>query len=315
MKKKNIFLGNEICCGTYGFLNTVSDKEIDYKLFEATSSVPFGIRHQKEKDYSRLLTTYCNPDIGIERAVKLWGYRQNKKIFTDSGETAAYILDESSANRCLVGPVDMGRLEYLPVSNLYINMDHYIVIYQKGGKLLCMDSEGVIARKISEKDMKKWLCPSKLPEAGGHITVRTFEKIKGCDKYKREKSAVLNSLEWIQRNMEEAKGDASIEECFRWLEDKPEKYWNLPFLYDISYLIQRKLLQIYWCECVWDFKAVLEKVLTMMKNIIEEQIMLLQILFRNIQQKKDLGLCGREIQSLADAEKNLAEQLCNIKNE
>ena len=64
MRERNVFLGNEICCGTYAFLNTVQDREIDCKIYEITSSVPFGIRHRKERDYSRLLTTYCDPNVG-----------------------------------------------------------------------------------------------------------------------------------------------------------------------------------------------------------------------------------------------------------
>lgn len=285
MKRDDIYWGNEICCATYGFLNAVQDREIDYKLFELTTTVPFGIKHQREKDFSRLLTTYCDPNIGMDRAIGLWGYRQEKKLFVDSKEAAKYIAEKSKTSRCLVGPIDMGRLNYLMLSNLYINMDHYVTVYQIEGQMFCMDSEGILVRKITEEEMQVWFQVNELPEAKGCIAVRSFEKVAEGAKVLREEEDVKSFNDWIRKNLIEAKGRLAIEQCFQWLLENPMDRWKLSFLYDISYLIQRKILQIYWTRYAVKFFIRKEDRICEIKETIQEQIQILQMMFKLLQRE------------------------------
>ena len=284
MMEEMIFFGNEICCGTYAFLNTIQEDTIDYKLFEITTTVPFGIKHQREMDFSRLLTTFCDPNEGVDKAAALWGYRQEKKIFEDEREAAAYIGEESYRHRCMVGPLDMGKLEYLLIPNLYTNMDHYITVFREGGELFCVDSEGIPARRISLEELKTWMCVKKLPEAKGHIAVRTFEREEGFVREKRDEQVLLRSISAIAGNIrkaEEAKqGSRAVKACWDWLGEQPMNRWRLSFLYDISFLIQRKFLQNYWKKLLWKFDILKKGTIYEIGDIVERQIDLLSDMFR-----------------------------------
>lgn len=308
MREKTIFLGNEICCGTYAFLNTVQDKDIDYKTFEITSTVPFGIRHREEKDYSRLLTTYCDPNIGLDRAAGLWGYRQHKEMFRNSNAAAEYILKKSKTDRCLIGPLDMGRLGYLVLPNLYVNMDHYITIFQLDERLFCMDSEGIPIRHINREELESWILVNGLPEAEGWISVRSYEKTEFVSGDERETKAVRDSFELIAKNFtgarESGQGNYAIEKCWHWLKEQPVMRWRLSFLYDIAYLIQRKILQQYWCGLVdtkhltggdWILKA---------ERMIEEQIHILGNMFYVLQWEN--MIYEGDFHKLAELEGNLS---------
>lgn len=311
MREKTIFLGNEICCGTYAFLNTVQDKEIDYKAFEITSTVPFGIRHREEKDYSRLLTTYCDPNIGLDRAAGLWGYKQHKEMFRNSKEAADYIAERSKTDRCLIGPLDMGRLGYLVLPNLYANMDHYITIFQKEKMLFCMDSEGISIRHTNREELESWMLVTELPEAEGWISVRSYEKTEFAPGDERKKKAVRDSFELIVKNFtgarESGQGNYAIEKCWYFLKEQPMMRWRLSFLYDISYLSQRKILQQYWCGLAdaahlagggWTRKA---------ERMIEEQIHILGNMFYALQWENVIYEC--DFHKLARLEENLSETI------
>lgn len=304
MRRNSIFWGNEICCAAYAFVNAVQEKGIDYKLFEAVSSVPFGIKHQRENDFSRLLTTYCDPNIGIERAAGLWGYKVEKEFFTDERDVAEYVAEKSKTERCVVGPINMGNLDYLIMPNLYANMDHYITVYQEKGHMYCMDSEGIVARKISKEEMQRWFCITDLPEAGGYVVVRNFKKMAVEETKFLEEGAVKGSVKWIQKNLVKAQGSRQIEQCMQWLAKNPLNKWKLSFLYDISYLVQRKILQIYWSGYAMQFSVIKEEVESAIKETVEKQILLLGKIFNGIQ--KENYVCESMFYELSELEKQFS---------
>ena len=311
MKKTNIFLGNEICCGTYAFLNTVQDAGIDYKLFEITSTVPFGISHRKEEDYSRLLTTYCDPNIGLDRAAEFWSYKQEKETFYNSKEAEKYILDITKTNRCLVGPLDMEKLGYLILPNLYANMDHYITIFRQSGELFCMDSEAIPVKRITRKELGRWLEVGNLPEAKGQINVRSYTK-SGCYSEKsRKKNAISHSFKLIIKNLTESsekrQGNYAIENCWQWLKEKPVEKWRLPFLYDVSFLIQRKMLQEYWQKLACELHLLNKDAAHEMESIIQKQIDVLGEMFHALQCERTIH--EQDFSKLAELERNLIKQV------
>ena len=61
------FYGNEICCCSYACLNAI-EEDIDVQLFEISTSAPFGVRHYRESHFDRLLTTFCDPNQGVDAA-------------------------------------------------------------------------------------------------------------------------------------------------------------------------------------------------------------------------------------------------------
>lgn len=309
MIKTDTFLGNEVCCGSYAFINTVQDAGINPKIFEITMAVPFGISHRQEKDFSRLLTTYCDPHKGMDWAARLWGYCPETMRFRGIDEAAEYIFEKSRNSRCLVGPLDMGRLDYLIMPHLYRNMDHYITIFQDEGQMFCMDSEGIPVRRIKKEELREWLLVGNLPEANGNIHVRSFERIRFCADEIRREEAIRNSLPAIINNMAESaecgQGYHALENCWNYLAGVSVERWKLSFLYDISFLVQRKMLQQYWKEladsvCLLDGNAILE-----IEVIVQKQLEVLGSIFHGLQSE---GNIYREhFQELGKLEKQLAE--------
>lgn len=237
------FYGNEICCGSYACLNAIKDESISLKLFELSTSVPFGVKHMEDGTFDRLLTTFCDPNTGIDRALPLWGYEQRKKEFSDVEEMLAYLKNELLLRPVVLGPLDMGYLNYLPVAHLYRRMDHYILLEDAlDGKVSCIDSEGMYGYRMDYEELRSYINVEKLLEASGKICVRSFEK--------RADFNITNiygrSLQYAWKNMQEAEdmgqGSKAYLNCFRYLADQNINLWKLPLLYDINYLIQRKTL-------------------------------------------------------------------------
>ena len=303
MRKDPVFCGNEICCAAYAFVNTVQDASIDYRLFELTSSVPFGVKHQREPDFSRLLTTFCDLNIGVERGAQLWGYRQKKENFTEGREAACYIAEESRERGCLVGPVDMGRLGYLMLPALYTNMDHYLAVHQRDGQIFLMDSEGILTRQITKEEMCHWFDAGNLPEARGCLSVRSFEKKEKMTGRLREEAAIKGSVRWIQNNMQKAKGGQAVIQCCEWLTEQSPARWKLSFLYDLSYLMQRKILQADWFLHAERFSVCKEKESSVNRELVQEQICLLQWIFRLLQKENSVDI--ERFYRLAELEERL----------
>lgn len=307
MTRTDTFFGNEVCCGSYAFINTVQDEGIDPKIFEITTTVPFGICHRQESDFSRLLTTYCDPNKGLGRAAELWGYRQKKRVFRENDEAAEYIVKESRNYHCLAGPLDMGRLKYLVMPHLYANMDHYITIFQDDGNLYCMDSEGIPARRITKKELKDWLFVGSLPEAEGNIHVRSFERVDFCSDEIRREGAVKNSFDAAIKNMvgsaEHGQGYHAVENCWNYLKDMPVERWKLSFLYDISFLVQRKMLQQYWKELADSFCLLGRNAAQEIEDIVQKQLEVLGRIFHRLQSEGNIY--WKHFHELAKLEKQL----------
>ena len=239
----NEFYGNEICCGSYACLNAIKDEQISSKMFELSTSVPFGVKHIEDGTFDRLLTTYCDPNIGIDKAIPLWGYEQRKKEFSDKNEVLDYLKEELMLRPVVLGPLDMGYLNYLPAAHLYRRMDHYILLEGTwNGKVRCIDSEGIFGYQMAYKELLSYLNVEKLLEASGKICVRSFRKKVDFDIME----VLRKTLQYAWENMREAEnmgqGSEAYQACFRYLADQNINLWQLPLLYDVNYLIQRKLL-------------------------------------------------------------------------
>lgn len=241
---KNEFLGNEICCGSYACLNAIKNPDIPLKLFEISTSVPFGVKHIKNEFFDHLLTTYCDPNIGIDKAVPLWGYKQKKELFLNKEEAFGYLKKEVSRNPVVLGPIDMGCLYYLPVSYMYRRMDHYIVLLEKKGKICCEDSEGIFGIELTDEQILSLISVDKLLESGGLISVRSFYQIKDFNMNEILEQSMLYALENLNNAEKEGQGSGAFLDCYDYLENQDIRLWKLPLLYDINYLIQRKLLFI-----------------------------------------------------------------------
>ena len=99
------------------------------EIFALTTSVPFGIRCVEMKS-QRLLTTFRNPNIGLGTMMRDWGIlyeniesSSKRKIF----EKLYWDLEQGKRG-IIIGPLNMGKLFYIPLCTVFEGVGHYIMI-------------------------------------------------------------------------------------------------------------------------------------------------------------------------------------------
>lgn len=235
------FYGNEICCGSYACLNAIRDEKIDVQLFEISTSVPFGIRHCKDIHFDRLLTTYCDPNQGLDQALDLWGYNLKKYSAVTSEEAVDILKRVLKCSEAVIGPVDMGSLHYQVFPGLLKRMDHYVLVREwSEEEVLCIDSEGICGRVLSYKELQKCISVKEVPEARGAIWIRMITKREDWQLGRILNRSYKAALQNLKSAEADSQGSKAIENCYEFLEDSDIYQWKLPFLYDLEYLVQRK---------------------------------------------------------------------------
>lgn len=241
------FYGNKICCGSYACLNAMQDSDIDLQLFELSTGTPFGIRHEENGHFDRLLTTYADPNTGIDNAALLWGYDVRRKdcaLPEEATETARRWVNQNHA--VVLGPVDMGYLSYNPLSPMQRRMDHYIVLkYWSEKKMLCMDSEGFIEHSMDDRELSGCLSVKEVPEARGKITLRRFQKKREFSITEIIRAAFKQAFSNLSLAEKSGEGSEAIRHCRNYLKGQLSYLWKLPLAYDIQYLKQRKRMLQY----------------------------------------------------------------------
>ena len=304
------FYGNEICCGSYACLNAMQESSIDLQLFEISTSTPFGIRHFENEHFDRLLTTYCDPNQGMDRALRLWGY-DAETVRTGTAEEA---VREIRHRICLeypviVGPIDMGKLGYQIMPALLKRMDHYILLeYCSDTEAYCTDSEGFYQYRLTYEELGAYLFADAVPEAEGCITVRQIRKKR---EYRMEE-VLEQSFRYAADNLYEAEksreGSQAIKNCCRYLEQHKEYKWRLPLMYDIQYLKQRKLLLLLLIDLLEEKVRCFGCQTKESRRIVNKQNCLLGKIYVNLQ--KGMGIEKESFAELSRLESRLAKVLC-----
>lgn len=304
------FYGNEICCGSYACLNAMQDPSIDLQLFEISTSTPFGIRHFENEHFDRLLTTYCDPNQGMDRALRLWGY-DAETVRTGAAEEAVREIRRriSPEYPVIVGPIDMGKLGYQIMPALLKRMDHYILLeYCSDTEAYCTDSEGFYQYRLTYEELGAYLSADAVPEADGCITVRQIRKKR---EYRMEE-VLEQSLRYAADNLraaeEAGEGSRAVKNCCRYLEKYKEYKWRLPLMYDIQYLKQRKLLLLLLTDRLEEIGKCTGERAGEIRQIVNAQNDLLGKIYRNLQ--KGLGIEQESFDEMPRLESTLAEILC-----
>lgn len=277
------YIGNSICCGTYSVIHLL-EKEIDVDLFELTTGVPFGIKGSIEE--KRLLTTYINPNYGLEVGLKAWGIKGKKYHYKDKHKAWERFSELLKNNRHIIlGPLDMLKLSYFPLSTLYSGMDHYIyVMKQDDSHILIKDSEGYLSVSERIDNLEKMWDIHNVIEAEGEYIFRTIDKIPGKKTERREliQKAYASMVQNVTRAEQDCYGSHTFMRIIKYTENNRNTSWRTGIMYDFTHLLQRKvitrqmimdLLGIYECE---EYKKVLK--------CICEQIDILPLLYRNVEE-------------------------------
>lgn len=307
----NDFLGEKICCGTYAFLNLVHNKEIDADLFEISMSVPFGVIHKRLPKYDHLLTPYCDPNEGFDGAIKSWGYEVERVSLISAEETVAVLGDRLQEwGGAIIGPIDMGKLFYQPLVNLYRRLDHYIVIRPAGEEYVeIIDSEGIIGEKCSLKQLKQCISTDDILEAKGQYNIRTVRNSRVV----KEEDVVAYSFQRAVHNLcmcqQSEEGVRAFQRCNNFLKEIPFNQWGIALLYDLSYLMQRKILHNKLLIYAEKHRILSHSEQIKIAEVINRQILLLGEIFSELRRKEPLQ--NKAFSQLDDDEKKILELMTN----
>ena len=230
-------------CAAYAFLNTVKCQTVTPELYTLLSGTPFGLKH-RHGDSFRILTPLIEPCFSVESTSSMLGYSSTKDQFDDAIEAIQFLSRLSSANRAMVGPIDMGFLPHLPQNMYYCGQSHYIAVEIFDNQhILVIDSEGVPNYKYKIDAFQRVLNIENIPEANGTINIWRFEKQNDFLAMDNWKHAIISiAAKNLQRAEQEGQGSKAITACADFLSSVDIKNWHLKLCYELNYLIQRKNL-------------------------------------------------------------------------
>lgn len=293
-----LYCGRYTFCGTYAVLNAIGG-DISPEIFELATGVPFGISCVDMKS-ERLLTPYKNPNYGIDYAVNLWKIPYTKIEDTSKQNIFDQLCQdlENRNKRIVLGPLNMGKLFYIPLCNIYDGVDHYIFVQKRSDKeIAVMDSEGYLFSSITYSELYRMWDVRRVYEAGGKYTYRSYEN-KIVEVSREEIFKHIPHL--IHINITEAEqagqGSRAFLKAYEILNENSLKKWRLSFLYELEYLIQRKLL-------TYQYVSFFTKDWEKLTDILKSQISIIADIFHDIEFEQKIE--REKFQKLSELESQL----------
>lgn len=146
-------------------------------LFEACTTVPFGVAHVK-LDPNRLLDSVVDPDVGLNIACDVLGvkyvyhYFDKYEDYIDATKLMIMMLNDGPV---VIGPLNMGLLPYLRNYQQFLGVDHYIVVSKYDiltNELTILDPERVGSIKLLLEDLVPAWSGMNTKEGKGPYTIR-----------------------------------------------------------------------------------------------------------------------------------------------
>ena len=264
------YSGNWITCGSYALIHAANLHNVDLISLENSTGASFGINCAGE-DYCgmRMLSVFRDFNYGIDAAAPLWGIRL-KRFDGITKKFIADLLQNYSIKRVVIGPINMTSLTYLPLSQQYRCADHFIACIRYNESLWkLIDSEGIPGMLMDSEQIIKILTIQNIPEACEKYTIRVVLDVNEPIAIQNKIIRIRYTLKTAYRNLKDAQesgqGFRAIQRYAELIQSiPPEKYRS--FLYDIDYLIQRKIMLLKLLQ-----EAEREKVAIVNTNIITEE--------------------------------------------
>lgn len=241
---KTSFRGNYTYCGTYAVFDSGVDAgKIDKNRFEILTSVPFGVLHSDECSH-RLISPIYEPFHGIKRACDILNKKYTEKSFDDKNVAQSYLLERLDGGPVVIGPIEMSKLNYLPLCQIYDRVPHYISLYKdKNNKIRVNDSEGVIGHILEIEEFMIMWDSDNLVESPHKFNIGYIES-EG--ELPCEKEQVVKAVKNCCKNLENARninqGPYAFEKLWNSIcNTEGNKYKNFLF-FDMEIFIQRKIL-------------------------------------------------------------------------
>lgn len=268
-----IFHGNYTYCATYSVFDSgMVVNEISKNRFEILSSVPFGVVHSNEYSH-RLVSPMYEPLHGIKRACGILNKKYIEKGFDDKDDARNYLLNRLNYGLVVIGPIEMSKLKYLPLSQIYERVPHYITLYKdKRNVIRVNDSEGVMGHALDIDEFIMMWNSINLIES--HY-IYNVGYIESEGELPCEKDQVIKAVKNCYENLEYARnikqGPIAFEKLWKTISFTMDKKYKNHLFFDMEIFIQRKNLMfsfINWAEnyIVCNFERI--------EYIIKEQIYL-----------------------------------------
>jgi hypothetical protein len=189
MLRRTLEFSADAFCGKHSGCHTLAVFEAffedfqlsDLFLFEALTATPFGVMSVPQ-DPNRLIVPRQDPDVGIDAALEFLRLDVTTQLQPrgtppeTSVRTLAVALGRGPV---LLGPLDMGKLDYLPSHWLYSGCDHYVVALSVNAEgLWIRDGEGFDLALIDlDRFLAAWAAPN-LREGRGSFTQRQIDRCR-----------------------------------------------------------------------------------------------------------------------------------------
>lgn len=267
--KRLPYCGFGAWCAAYAFLNTTQCRRVTPELYELLSGVPFGVAFHMRCP-SRMLVPFAEPYNEVGTVAKLLGYKATEHKFDDASSVADFLSGLPPRSKVMIGPVNMGFLDYLPQNIFYMDQSHYISVKkQEDGEYRITDSECVLAGSCTDERLRTIVSSKNIPEADGAVHVWQFKRA-GDGRQEEEFISIMKDAAY--RNLSKAEtaghGSSAVKRCAEFLSEADIRDRRLKICYDVNYLLQRKLLAE-GCCAIWS---------AYQKKIIAKQIDILCIL-------------------------------------
>lgn len=194
------YISNATCCGSQAIFSAYFKNVLDLKDFEIFTTVPFAITH-KFSLTNRLLESFIDHDIGLERAYKNLNIEFQKQVFSigsDSVDAINLLKKWCILNPVVIGPLNMDCLSYLFQSNLYFKMNHYLIVVGfDDSSFYISDTEGYALVKISKPELIDAWRGDRIIEGCGEFIL---QRLINTSEIKLNHDTWFNTLDYIIEN-------------------------------------------------------------------------------------------------------------------
>lgn len=250
------YSGTWVTCGAYAFLNG-SGLPMKYLLdIENSCGATWGIACYGENyEYTRILTPYRDFSRGIDQAAPLWGITISTTRLSSSSEVTPNHFPVGKAT--LVGPINMEKLAYLPLSRQYKLADHFILIKREGDRFTIIDSEGVIRCYVDFDQLKKLLDIQGIPEAQNVLQIRIMDK---TGEIESKKKIAEYTFHQAIKNLKDAEcseqGSCAFSSCIKIIRESSISNYRNSLNYNLIYLMQRRVMAVHFLDLLNEMKII-----------------------------------------------------------
>ena len=226
------------------------------------------------KEYAhRLISPVYEPLHGIKRACEILNKKYIEKGFDDKNDARDFLLKRLNCGSVVIGPVEMSKLNYIPLSRIYERVPHYISLYKDESNIIRVnDSEGIMGQALPIEEFMVMWDSVNLMESDYIYTVGYIES-EG--KLPFEKEQVIKSTRNCFENLEFARkikqGPMAFEKLWETISNTSNKQYKNHLFFDLEIFIQRKYLMLSFIQ--WIEKYIVCNT-DRIKYIVKEQIYL-----------------------------------------